>query len=313
MATSLKPAFQVIIPRHMEARLAGWVVRMNRMRWTWSVPRKRLAIVMIAAACLAGWITTNGRNAQPSALSTATAGGNPQGVPILVAEVVESYPHDPHAFTQGLEYYDGYLYESTGRSGQSTLRRTVLETGAIVNQVNLPSEYFGEGLTIFRGKIYQLTWLSKIGFIYDVRTFRRIGEFHYESEGWGLTHDDASLILSDGSNKLQFIDPTSFKIVRTLEVYAGNVAVTNLNELEYIDGEIFANVWHSARIARIDPHSGQVLAWIDLASVVARSKHEPEDVLNGIAYDAKRRRLFVTGKNWAEILEIKIDTKANER
>jgi glutamine cyclotransferase len=313
MATSLKPAFQVIIPRHMEARLAGWVVRMNRMRWTWSVPRKRLAIVMIAAACLAGWITTNGRNAQPSALSTATAGGNPQGVPILVAEVVESYPHDPHAFTQGLEYYDGYLYESTGRSGQSTLRRTVLETGAVLNQVNLPSEYFGEGLTIFRGKIYQLTWLSKIGFIYDVRTFRRIGEFHYESEGWGLTHDDASLILSDGSNKLQFIDPTSFKIVRTLEVYAGNVAVTNLNELEYIDGEIFANVWHSARIARIDPRSGQVLAWIDLASVVARSKHEPEDVLNGIAYDAKRRRLFVTGKNWAEILEIKIDTKANER
>jgi glutamine cyclotransferase len=313
MATSLKPAFQVIIPRHMEARLAGWVVRMNRMRWTWSVPRERLAIVMIAAACLAGWITTNGRNAQPSALSTATAGGNPQGVPILVAEVVESYPHDPHAFTQGLEYYDGYLYESTGRSGQSTLRRTVLETGAVLNQVNLPSEYFGEGLTIFRGKIYQLTWLSKIGFIYDVRTFRRIGEFHYESEGWGLTHDDASLILSDGSNKLQFIDPTSFKIVRTLEVYAGNVAVTNLNELEYIDGEIFANVWHSARIARIDPRSGQVLAWIDLASVVARSKHEPEDVLNGIAYDAKRRRLFVTGKNWAEILEIKVDTKPNER
>jgi glutaminyl-peptide cyclotransferase len=286
---------------------------MNRTRLTSSVPRKRLAIVMIAAACLAGWITTNGRNAQPSALSTATAGGNPQGVPILVAEVVESYPHDPHAFTQGLEYYDGYLYESTGRSKQSTLRRTVLETGAVLNQVNLPSEYFGEGLTIFRGKIYQLTWLSKIGFIYDVRTFRRIGEFHYVSEGWGLTHDDASLILSDGSNKLQFIDPTSFKIVRTLEVYAGNVAVTNLNELEYIDGEIFANVWHSPRIARIDPHSGQVLAWIDLASVVARSKHEPEDVLNGIAYDAKRRRLFVTGKNWAEILEIKVDTKPNER
>ena len=157
MATSLKPAFQVIIPRHMEARLAGWVVRMNRMRWTWSVPRERLAIVVITAVCLAGWITTNGRNAQASAFSTSTAGGNPQSVPILVAEVVKFYPHDPHAFTQGLEYYDGYLYESTGRSGQSTLRRTVLETGAVLNQVNLPSEYFGEGLTIFRGKIYQLT------------------------------------------------------------------------------------------------------------------------------------------------------------
>jgi glutaminyl-peptide cyclotransferase len=283
------------------------------MRLTWRVPRKRLAIVAIAAVCLAGWITTNGRNAPPSVLSTRTAGGNHQAVPILGAEVIKSYPHDPHAFTQGLEYYDGYLFESTGRSGQSTLRRTILETGAVLNQVSLPPEYFGEGLTIFRGKVYQLTWLSKIGFIYDVRTFRRVGEFHYESEGWGLTHDDASLILSDGSNKLQFIDPASFKTVRTLEVYAGNVAVTNLNELEYINGEIFANIWHSPRIARIDPRSGQVLAWIDLASVVARSKHEPEDVLNGIAYDDKRRRLFVTGKDWAEILEIRIDTKPNER
>jgi glutaminyl-peptide cyclotransferase len=283
------------------------------MRLTWSVPRKRLAIVAIAAVCLSGWITTNGRNAPPSVLSTRTAGGNPQAVPVLGVEVIKSCPHDPHAFTQGLEYYDGYLYESTGRSGQSTLRRTVLETGAVLNQVSLPPEYFGEGLTIFRGKIYQLTWLSKIGFIYDVRTFRRVGEFRYNSEGWGLTHDDVSLILSDGSNKLQFIDPASFKTVRTLEVYAGNVAVTNLNELEYINGEIFANTWHSSRIARIDQRSGQVLAWIDLASVVARSKHEPEDVLNGIAYDAKERRLFVTGKDWAEILEIKIDTKPNER
>jgi len=283
------------------------------MRLTWSVPRKRLAIVAIAAVCLSGWITTNGRNAPPSVLSTRTAGGNPQAVPVLGVEVIKSCPHDPHAFTQGLEYYDGYLYESTGRSGQSTLRRTVLETGAVLNQVSLPPEYFGEGLTIFRGKIYQLTWLSKIGFIYDVRTFRRVGEFRYNSEGWGLTHDDVSLILSDGSNKLQFIDPASFKTVRTLEVYAESVAITNLNELEYINGEIFADIWHSPRIARIDPRSGQVLAWIDLASVIARSEHEPEDVLNGIAYDDKRRRLFVTGKDWAEILEIKIDTKPNER
>ena len=286
---------------------------MNRMRLTWSVPRKRLAIVAIAAVCLSGWITTNGRNAPPSVLSTRTAGGNPQAVPVLGVEVIKSCPHDPHAFTQGLEYYDGYLYESTGRSGQSTLRRTVLETGAVLNQVSLPPEYFGEGLTIFRGKIYQLTWLSKIGFIYDVRTFRRVGEFRYNSEGWGLTHDDVSLILSDGSNKLQFIDPASFKTVRTLEVYAESVAITNLNELEYINGEIFADIWHSPRIARIDPRSGQVLAWIDLASVIARSEHEPEDVLNGIAYDDKRRRLFVTGKDWAEVLEIKIDTKPNER
>ena len=152
-----------------------------------------------------------------------------------------------------------------------------------------------------------------MGFIYDVRTFRQVAEFHYESEGWGLTHDEASLILSDGSNKLQFIDPTSFMVTRTLEVYAGNEAVTNLNELEYMNGEILANVWHSSRIARIDPRSGQVLASIDLSSVVTRTRHEPEEVLNGIAYDVKRRRLFVTGKDWSEILEIKIAASPNER
>jgi glutaminyl-peptide cyclotransferase len=270
-------------------------------------------MAMLLAFCLAGCVSTQARNARRSVVLTATTDDTSQAVPVLGVEVIRSYPHDPHAFTQGLEYYDGYLYESTGRSGQSTLRRTALETGAVLNQVSLPPEYFGEGLTIFHGKIYQLTWLSKIGFIYDVRTFRRVGEFHYESEGWGLTHDDASLILSDGSNKLQFIDPASFKTVRTIEVYAGNVAITNLNELEYIEGEIFANVWHSSRVARIDPRSGQVLAWIDLASVVARNRHEPEDVLNGIAYDAKRRRLFVTGKDWAEIFEIKIDVEANVR
>jgi glutamine cyclotransferase len=265
---------------------------------------------MLVAFGHAGCATTQGKNPEPTAISSTKAAGNPQAIPVLGVEVIKSYPHDPHAFTQGLEYYDGYLYESTGRSGQSSLRRSVLETGAILKSVSLPSQYFGEGLTIYRGKIYQLTWLSKIGFIYDVRTFRQVGEFHYESEGWGLTHDEASLILSDGSNKLQFIDPASFKVTRLLEVYAGNEAVTNLNELEYINDEILANVWHSSRIARIDPRSGQVLAWIDLSSVVKRTNHEPEEVLNGIAYDAKRRRLFVTGKDWAEILEIKINTNA---
>jgi glutaminyl-peptide cyclotransferase len=268
---------------------------------------------MLLAFSLAGCATTQGRSAEPDAVSSAIAARAPQDIPVFGVEVIKSYPHDPHAFTQGLEYYDGYLYESTGRGGQSTLRRTILETGVVLKKLSLPPQYFGEGLTIFRGKIYQLTWLSKIGFIYDVGTFRQVGEFHYESEGWGLTHDETSLILSDGSNKLQFIDPASFKVTRTLEAYAGNEAVTNLNELEYMNGEILANVWHSSRIARIEPRSGQVLAWIDLSSVVNRTKHEPEDVLNGIAYDAKRRRLFVTGKDWSEILEIKIDAKPNQR
>jgi glutaminyl-peptide cyclotransferase len=285
-------------------------MKQGRMRWNFR--RVGMVQTLTAALFLVGGITARGRDAGRPAVSAQTRVASAQGVPVLGVIVVKSYPHDPHAFTQGLEYSDGYLYESTGRSGQSTLRQTVLETGAVLKHVNLPPRYFGEGLTIFRGKVYQLTWLTKIGFIYDVRTFRQAGEFHYETEGWGLAHDNASLILSDGTNKLQFIDPTSFQVTRTLEVYAGNEAVTNLNELEYINGEIFANIWHSPRIARIDPRSGQVLAWIDLTTVVEKEKHEPEDVLNGIAYDAKRGRLFVTGKNWSEIFEIKVTSPLNQ-
>lgn len=227
-------------------------------------------------------------------------------IPVLTATIVKTYPHDPQAFTQGLEYLEGSLYESTGLRGHSTLRQTALETGKVVKSVQLPAQYFGEGLTIFHGKIYQLTWLDKIGFIYDLRTFRKLGQFPFNTEGWGLTHDDASLILSDGTNQLQYIDPDSFKVTKTLEVYAGSEAVTNLNELEYINGEIWANVWHSNRIARINPQSGQVVAWIDLTAIAERETHEQEDVLNGIAWDAGRQRLFVTGKDWASLFEIKV-------
>jgi glutamine cyclotransferase len=228
----------------------------------------------------------------------------PGAIPVLTAAVVKSYPHDPRAFTQGLEFFDGYLYESTGRQRQSTLRRVVIETGKVVQSVRLPDRTFGEGLTIFHGKIYQLTWLDKTGFIYDLRTFRKLGQFSYNTEGWGLTHDDASLILSDGTNRLQYIDPNSFQVTKTLEVFAGPEAVTNLNELEFIRGEIWANIWHSDRIARIDPKSGQVTAWIDLAAITERETHEQEDVLNGIAWDPGRQRLFVTGKDWPKLYEI---------
>jgi glutamine cyclotransferase len=228
-------------------------------------------------------------------------------VPVLNVKLVRAYPHDPHAFTQGLEYYGGYLYESTGIAGQSTLRKVALETGKIIQTVSLPSQYFGEGLTIFHGKIYQLTWLSKKGFIYDLRSLRKIGEFPYDSEGWGLTHDDKSLVMSDGTNKIRYIDPVSFGVTRTLEVYAGREGVVNLNELEYVKGEILANIWHSSRIARIDARSGQVLAWIDLASIISKEHHEDEAVLNGIAYDKARDRLFVTGKNWSHLFEIKLE------
>ena len=228
----------------------------------------------------------------------------PGAIPVLGATVVKVYPHDPRAFTQGLEFFDGYLYESTGERGQSTLRKVVIETGKVLQSVRLPDESFGEGLTIFHGKIYQLTWLDKAGFIYDLPTFRKLGKFSYSTEGWGLTHDDASLILSDGTNRLQYIDPTSFQVTKTLEVFAGSEAVTNLNELEFIRGEIWANIWHSDRIARIDPKSGQVVAWIDLTDIAERETHEQEAVLNGIAWDSGRQRLFVTGKDWPKLYEI---------
>jgi glutamine cyclotransferase len=246
---------------------------------------------------------TDGRlqfKGRPASITVAQAGA----IPVLTATVVKTYPHDPRAFTQGLEFFDGYLYESTGRQRQSTLRKVAIETGKVVQSVKLPDQSFGEGLTIFHGKIYQLTWLDKSGFIYDLRTFRKLGTFPYNTEGWGLTHGDASLILSDGTNRLQYIDPKSSQVTKTLEVFAGPEAVTNLNELEFIRGEIWANIWHSDRIARIDPKSGQVTAWIDLAAIAERETHEQEDVLNGIAWDPGRQRLFVTGKDWSKVYEI---------
>ena len=246
---------------------------------------------------------TDGRlqlKGKPASVTVAQAGA----IPVLTATVVKTYPHDPRAFTQGLEFFDGYLYESTGRQRQSTLRKVAIETGKAVQSVKLPDQSFGEGLTIFHGKIYQLTWLDKSGFIYDLRTFRKLGTFPYNTEGWGLTHDEASLILSDGTNRLQYIDPKSSQVTKTLEVFAGPEAVTNLNELEFIRGEIWANIWHSDRIARIDPKSGQVTAWVELAGIAERETHEQEDVLNGIAWDPGRQRLFVTGKDWSKVYEI---------
>jgi glutamine cyclotransferase len=230
-----------------------------------------------------------------------------QQVPVLGIKVVKTFPHDPHAFTQGLEYYGGFLYESTGETGQSSVRKIELETGKVLHKTELSSEYFGEGLTIFRGKIYQLTWLTKVGFVYDLGTFRKLREFHFYGEGWGLAHDAANLILSDGTNTLRYLDPETFAVVRKLEVYDEKQAVTNLNELEYIENDIYANVWHANRIARIDARTGQVRAWIDCSAIAAGEQKQPEDVLNGIAYDSARHRIFVTGKDWAHLFEIRVE------
>ena len=282
----------------------------RRLQRSCSWPARTLPLVVgLVSVSLVGCETVQGANAfsRTSAKERGVLAADP--IPVLNARIVKILPHDPKAFTQGLEYYGGFLYESTGLKGKSTLRKVALETGQVVKSVSLPAEYFGEGLTIFQGKIYQLTWLSKTGFIYGLQSFQKTGEFHYESEGWGLTHDEHSLILSDGTNQIQFIDPATFRVQRRLEIYAGREAIVNLNELEYVNGLIYANIWHSSRIARIDPLTGHVLAWIDLEKIVAKEQREPEGVLNGIACDRAGDRLFITGKDWADLLQIKIEEK----
>jgi glutamine cyclotransferase len=264
--------------------------------------------VGLAGLLLAAGLTAVYGGPEPAGGRQATAfQANEQQVPVLGIKVVKTFPHDPHAFTQGLEYYGGFLYESTGETGQSSVRKIELETGKVLQKTELSSEYFGEGLTIFRGKIYQLTWLTKVGFVYDLGTFRKLREFHYYGEGWGLAHDATNLILSDGTNTLRYVDPETFAVVRKLEVYDEKQAVTNLNELEYIENDIYANVWHANRIARIDARTGQVRAWIDCSAIAAVEQKEPEGVLNGIAYDSARRGFFVTGKNWAHVFEIRVE------
>ncbi len=221
--------------------------------------------------------------------------------------VVHAHPHDQTAFTQGLVYADGHLYESTGLVGHSSLRMENLDTGRILQFHDVPGPYFAEGLTEWGNKLIQLTWQSHKGFVYDRFTFKLIRSFPFDGEGWGLTQDGTNLIASDGTATLRFLDPTSFKVVRKLKVKDHGVSVTQLNELEYIHGEIYANVWHTNRIARIDPRNGKVMGWIDLSGLMpGPERQNPEAVLNGIAYDPIRDRLFVTGKYWPEIFEIKV-------
>jgi len=221
--------------------------------------------------------------------------------------VVHAFPHDQQAFTQGLVYVDGHLYESTGIEGRSTLRQVELETGRILQFHELPAKYFAEGLTDWKNTLIQLTWQSHVALVYDRATFRLLRTFSYTGEGWGLTHDAKSLIMSDGTSTLRFFDPDTFKEVRRFTVTDHGKPITQLNELEFIRGQIYANVWHTDRIARISPANGRVLGWIDLTGLMPRDQlTSNEAVLNGIAYDAARSRLFVTGKLWPKIFEIEI-------
>jgi glutamine cyclotransferase len=228
-------------------------------------------------------------------------------IPSYTYEIVKVYPHDPDAFTQGLVFRDGKLLESTGEEGRSTLRRVDLDSGQTLKKVDLAPQYFGEGMTFLNNKVYQVTWQHQIGFIYDYQTFERLGQFNYEGEGWGLTTDGQSLILSDGSNRLRFLDPNNFRVIRTIAVTENGQPVRQLNELEYIKGEIYANIWHSTRIVTINPQTGAVTASMDCADLVSQSgAHDEEAVLNGIAYDEASGRLFVTGKLWPKLFEIRM-------
>ncbi len=222
-------------------------------------------------------------------------------------DVVNTWPHDPGAFTQGLIFSDGRFIESTGQEGRSSLRRVEPETGKVLQRVDVPSPFFAEGITLLKGRIFQLTWQHQRGFIYDAESFEKTGEFTYTGEGWGLTTDGESLILSDGSNHIRFLDPEKFQVTKSITVLDGRTPVNELNELEYVQGEIFANIWHDQRIARIDPASGRVTGWIDLTGLLRPNEVADEEaVLNGIAYDAKANRIFVTGKLWPKVFEIRL-------
>jgi len=225
----------------------------------------------------------------------------------MTYQVINTYPHDPEAFTQGLIYLDAFIYESTGQYGASSLRKIVLETGEVKHQVDLLPEYFAEGLTAWGESLVQLTWRERTGFVYNRADFSLEDQFGYSTEGWGITHDGQRLILSDGTARLYFLSPETYQVLGSVTVKNQGVEVQRLNELEYIRGEVFANIWQTDSIVRINPDTGQVLGWIDLGGILPRDARQADtDVLNGIAYDPVQDRLFITGKRWPFIYEIRL-------
>ena len=263
---------------------------MNRRQW------------MLAAAASAAGLGT--------AVWSITRAGASQGASY---EILNVFPHDAKAYTQGLTFVDGQLYESTGHYGQSTLRHVELTTGKVLRELKLKADYFAEGLTSWQNTLVQLTWKNGVGFIYDRESFKYLQTFPLAFQGWGITHDGKNWFLSDGSSTLRVMDPATQRVIETLKVRDGSNGVPRLNELEFIGGEIYANVWQSDRVVRISPQTGDVLGWIDLTGLLpgrrpgqTSTTGADVDVLNGIAYDAASRRLFVTGKNWPKLFEIRL-------
>jgi len=254
------------------------------------------------------------RLAGSMALTMALVQQVPKPTPNLLLygyQVVHVYPHDPKAFTQGLQYVDGVLYEGTGQHGQSSIRRVKLETGEVLQKRDLPAEHFGEGITVWKNDLIELTWQTHVAFVYDRTTFQPKKQFSYPGEGWGLTHDGTNLIMSDGTSELRVLDPVTFVEKRRIKVTAaGDAPLNNLNELEFVKGEILANVWMTDYVARIAPATGKVTGYIDLRGLLSPSERANADVLNGIAYDASHDRLFVTGKWWPKLFEITVAARA---
>ena len=259
-----------------------------------------VVIIVLSASIL---VIFNSNNA--SAKSTVT---------YYTYSIVNTYPHDTNAFTEGLFYSDGFLYERAAvePNGISTLRREDLTTGNVLQEYTLPAQYFGEGIAIVNNTIIQLTWQSNIGFIYNKTTFAVLGNFTYPTQGWGLTYDGKNLIMSDGTDHLYFLNPTTFQQTGQIQVHDGNTPVVNINSLDYINGEVYANIWLTNTIAIINPETGQVKAWINLTGLPDENNSNPNAVLNGIAYDQQNNRLFVTGKDWPNLYQIKLIPQTNQ-
>jgi len=258
----------------------------------------RLGVLLLLTAC------------HPSPAGQASPRASANALPECTFVLVRMFPHDTGAYTQGFAYRDGFLYEGTGRNGRSSLRKVRLETGEVIQQVDLEPEFFGEGITLVKDKVLQLTWKSGVGFVYDLNSFHLLRKFSYPGEGWGLATNGREIFMSDGTSEIRVLDTETLQEKRRLKVREGLTPVDQLNELEFVEGQIFANVWHSNRIARISPETGDVVGWIDLTGILSPVyRLDSEAVLNGIAYDPTQKRLVVTGKLWPNVYEIRLAPK----
>ena len=266
------------------------------------------AAILAACASLAPATHAGAANAATAASAPAAAGTTSRAIPVYGVQVVRTTPHDVNAFTEGLFFLGGWFYESTGLEGHSSVRKVKPETGQVVQRANLPPEIFGEGIAPWKGRLVGLTWKNQVGYVLDLDSFDTKGEFRYPGEGWGLTHDDREIVMSDGTADIRFLDPDTLVESHRIHVTAQGKPVDQLNELEWVEGEIYANIWQSDRIARIDPRTGDVVGWIDCKGLLPAKDFTPgrTDVLNGIAYDPATKRLWVTGKLWPKVFEIRL-------